>query len=102
MWSGPPLVSKGTLQDELKNLFLSKNFRGFHPNLIQEVFAVLEIVVDLDDKVRTESDDCFVQLTYGGFLFYLTILVLLWCPHLSSTFVHSPTITRLRMHWKWG
>ena len=51
----------------MKNLFLSKNPRGFYPNLIEEVFAVLEIVVDLDNMVSTESDGFFLQVSCDGF-----------------------------------
>ena len=61
------MVSKGALQDELKNLFLSKNSRVFYPNLIQEAFAALEIVDDLDDMVSTQSDGFFLQAPCGGF-----------------------------------
>ena len=51
----------------LKNSCLFKNLRGFYPNLIEEVFAALEIVVDLDNMVNIESDGFFLQVSCDGF-----------------------------------
>ena len=58
---------QGYFVRRIKNLFLSKNSRGFYPNLIEEVFAALEIVVDLDYVVSTESDGFFLQVSCDGF-----------------------------------
>ena len=62
----------------MKNLFLSKNPRGFYPNLIEEVFAALEIVVDFDNMVITESDGFFLQVFCdGSFVLHYDIVVAL-------------------------